>query len=122
LPSSFTFIRVFRPSIAGLILAGAFVFCLVPAVRLSQPECHEYAAMTSHGDGAPAPKCLDGTRTLLSVTLPELHFTNEFDTYRGWGWGLDIIPLAANLLVGSGIAYFIASIVMFGLGKLRMLK
>ncbi len=110
--------RAFKPTLAGLIITGLVVFCFVPAVRLSQPGCHEYAAQSSHGDGAPAPKCLDGTRTLLAFAIPEFHFTNEFDAYRGWGWGLSVTPLIGSLLVGGIVAYIVVTF-CFGMIRVR---
>ena len=97
-----------KPTVFNALLALALVFCLVPALRLSQPECHAYQS-TTHGDGAPAPaKCLDGVRTPLSYALYKTHMTSEYQIYGGFGWGEDVQLRYGTIVIWLVLLYPLA--------------
>ncbi len=97
-----------KPTPIKLGAAFLLFFFLVPVVQLSHLQCQDYAKLP-HGDGAPAVKCLDGTRTPFSYILLKGRFTKELNSYGGWDWRLYEQPLYANLVVGGMLSYLIAS-------------
>jgi hypothetical protein len=110
-----------KPTLAKLALTALLVVLFVPCLQLSQPQCHEYAA-TSHGDGAPAPQCLDGFRTFLSYSLMAARITSEWQTYGGWDWKVFVAPSYSYLFVGIIISYLVAGAALhFGKTKISIL-
>ncbi len=100
-----------KPTPAKLGVALLLLFFLVPAVQLSHPQCQDYAKLP-HGDGAPAAKCLDGTRTLFTYALLKGHITKELDSYGGWDWKLYEQPLYLNLIGGAALSYLVVALVI----------